>query len=1236
MTRILPVVALLVIASTFSQFSGHSGTVLSTITSSAQQGSATSGTPERVKPTGNVKVNTRNNADCKELTPCIPRPELGPWNSSCEFAAGQGIRGKSPEAIIDLGAPLDDQLKSAAASARALDPFRKQTKPGPTDASDRWCLSPSQVGRVHTVIVTLPDPVRSHLALDFDRRVDAIQSAALKANYVLDHFWLPWTGIRTEPSQNPDLKPAERVLQRVRLSEPGLEIFRSERPNPGNRSDLILVFLVGETPTSGIDLGQLQKAVQYGSELKAAMGVTDDGSVKLLGPSFSGSIPALIDFVTPKSPELNHPRFDIVTSSATDHALLSSLAKAVPSARSVVHDDAVALKAIAEYAKNTLGIPDTEIAVISESETAYGQGVNSSKNAAGFGRTFHFPREIYRLRTVYPDAQPISPSQHPEAAPNPGLDFNLKMSPGGDDSVPSFSREELPLSQEAELLNVAESIHRNKIKLAGVLATDVFDTLFVLRFLHEFCPDTRLFVLDSDVLFVRAATSYSLEGTLAVTNYRLSTTEFPSRNAEITYNAFLALIGRTDELSDEYELHAGTHEGNASEPPLWLAVLSTDGLQPVHVFPEVRGALRAASDGNSPVSNALPLVSRSSPKTAPEWHESTIAAASTGPETRNSPDVHFPSGPNLGIGYLLFAITAAQIACAFAGLKPTAKFLNWLIEFFHVPPHADAQKACFIAISFFILAVLNIFVFFPIWRIANLAESGTNNAPYTLLAEFGAVAVFGSLCMSVSFFVRHQVVWTKSEKLLGGVSFAALICYAVVWIALSWFRSDSGFILQRSLDLSNGVSPLTPNLLALTVLYLWSLTHIRRIHLWEARRPSISFTSLDREYKSAFSILEADLSRDFRLVAPVLSLRVVVLALLLALIVASAKPGEHLAGFESAAFHVWSIHINIFDSLYLAYICLCAALLAWALARFILGWSALLNILRRLERQPIRHAFDRLPKKFYSWTPLWHAGGARRTFALHTRALECFEKLWSYRNAPGFPVAAKTEIESNLHTLRDATAALLNAEAEGKLDTCSENTKCRDSFLTAADNITRDLLIPHWQATGDCESIEQHDKDQAEKPDKGVRHVFQEKHPPINPSEFIVVAEEFVALRFVGFMRYVGVQLRNMLSFVIAGFILCVASIRSYPFLAHRTIGWGLSVVFVVLGTPVVIAFAQMDKDAILSRLSDTDPGKLDRAFYVRLIAYGGLPFLTVLASQFPAIGRFLFSWVQPAIEALH
>jgi hypothetical protein len=37
----------------------------------------------------------------------------------------------------------------------------------------------------------------------------------------------------------------------------------------------------------------------------------------------------------------------------------------------------------------------------------------------------------------------------------------------------------------------------------------------------------------------------------------------------------------------------------------------------------------------------------------------------------------------------------------------------------------------------------------------------------------------------------------------------------------------------------------------------------------------------------------------------------------------------------------------------------------------------------------------------------------------------------------------------------------------------------------------------------------------------------------------------------------------------------------------------------------------------------------------MNLISYGALPVLTVLAAQFPAIGSFLFSWVQPLLQAL-
>jgi len=35
------------------------------------------------------------------------------------------------------------------------------------------------------------------------------------------------------------------------------------------------------------------------------------------------------------------------------------------------------------------------------------------------------------------------------------------------------------------------------------------------------------------------------------------------------------------------------------------------------------------------------------------------------------------------------------------------------------------------------------------------------------------------------------------------------------------------------------------------------------------------------------------------------------------------------------------------------------------------------------------------------------------------------------------------------------------------------------------------------------------------------------------------------------------------------------------------------------------------------------------------MAAFGLAPALTVLSTQFPSVGRFLFSWLQPTLEAL-
>jgi hypothetical protein len=53
--------------------------------------------------------------------------------------------------------------------------------------------------------------------------------------------------------------------------------------------------------------------------------------------------------------------------------------------------------------------------------------------------------------------------------------------------------------------------------------------------------------------------------------------------------------------------------------------------------------------------------------------------------------------------------------------------------------------------------------------------------------------------------------------------------------------------------------------------------------------------------------------------------------------------------------------------------------------------------------------------------------------------------------------------------------------------------------------------------------------------------------------------------------------------------------------------------------------------------LKHTTPGKTNY-FEVawRLLSVGAIPLIAILASQFPIIERFVFSWIKPTLESLH
>lgn len=151
-----------------------------------------------------------------------------------------------------------------------------------------------------------------------------------------------------------------------------------------------------------------------------------------------------------------------------------------------------------------------------------------------------------------------------------------------------------------------------------------------------------------------------------------------------------------------------------------------------------------------------------------------------------------------------------------------------------------------------------------------------------------------------------------------------------------------------------------------------------------------------------------------------------------------------------------------------------------------------------------------------------------------------------------------------------------------------------------------------------------------------TKEALHASRPEYTEQEPATICGELVAFRFLAFINFVLWHVDNLVTYVSVGFLLLVIALNSYAFRSRTVIDWMLTLLFLVLTAGIIVVFAQADRDAILSRITGTEEGKLDRHFFTHLVSYGGIPALVLLATHFPTIGRFFFSWVKPAIEAIH
>ena len=1081
-----------------------------------------------------------------------PAPE-GPWLATRHFFAAQS----------DPAAPRIDFTGVEQIVACSTNPA--------CSASLRGFFGLAPANHPEFLLATVPDPLHTRLSLFTDSSLDAIQKAANEAGWFFATQWMPWSDTVDPDEKDPTKRSEEREYIRNREKQPGVLVFRRKIADPR----VLIVFIVGETPTAGVNPEQFQVARAY---MRA---IANPAIVRIQGPTFSGALYSMHKLLEQDQPTLPPDGSYLVRGVASDYLEDWELGRAWGFRGTNSPDDF-------PQVLEALNIPRNEAAMLVEDETDYGASVATS----GI-RVYRFPREISHLRNAYRDVAQSS-KQKDTGAPLPELEFSLKDSETGEDSIPTFSAAKSPLAQSAVVSEITGAIRRDQLRIVEITATNVLDRLFLAQILKRECPDTRLVIPFPDLLFIEQAQSSALAGTLAIANYPLfvragewtgrpaAPLSFPDANSQAVYNATSLLLeqGRPDSVRSRH-LFAYSRPGvtpPTSHPPMWLMMIDRQGFSPVRLLPVERNIFEDVPNADM---LRLTLPSRSA-----AW---TIFAALVG---------------------LLAVLIYGWMIVLRLNRAPT---LGASLELRGLPPAADRWRLFYISAAALAITAVQWVLSSPFWINGDFRpRTGILIGCGVLLGlGVGICGLLGLLSAPIQTGGRFGLrVASASGILLAFGSFVVLWarCYRGV------NQNEGFFFLYRVAELRLGSSPAWPVLAALTILIAFFLFQVNRLYLAAREAPEIMIDGFETALQPR--IQEACERFNGSVEAPLgLSRRGQLLPVLFAVI----------------AFCVifWATRIDIqlstidgrsYDALSITLILLAGVCLVVGACQVLNLWQALQQLLNCLDTLPFGVSFTRADYSS-SDRPLWVRRLNLQSIDVHAAALKVLHDMVIL--APNWFIGRRM-----LSRYIAAVARMAETRPGPTRAQVWEIQRLIRRISTFTSRRVFQGAWEYWQVNRYYQLAEPQPSDPAS-PGKTDASPAGAELPVL-----CLLAHRFIAFHYSSYLTYGVRQIRNLLLFLPVGFVLLVFAMNSYSHQSPQFIGRMLLLIAVPLGVVVWVCLSGMERDPILSRVAGTKPGEVGIATYLKFLGYGALPILGLLASQFPAISNFLYSWVAPTLQA--
>jgi len=1109
--------------------------------------------------------------------------------------------------------------------------------------------------QIDVILVTIPDPEESHFAYVYDRQVEAIKRAADQNNFLLDRYWTPWETaakrLAASTQKESDLERGEE--ERRKKEEPGLLLFRK-----GYEPKLLAVFLIGETPTAGINKEAFWRALEYRSRLlRAQSSITweHDGGIPgtmeppltIVSPTFSGSLPSLRLALVGHRDKIRVGEINIINGSAQNPLIEEELEKLSNGQFKVNYYTTKISQDVQGACFKTfyegLRIPRERVAVIREDSSFGRAGTDAPPRESKYvlpENTFPVSMHVSRIRAAYEQDPTLRLRQRPSGQSVPRQTLELKIEEPGDprDSPESFSMMTSE-SEELVLANLLTHISHKNYKLLGIIMTDTRDILFLGRLIERYCPNVRIFTFVSDVAYSHPDYLSLFYGMLAIADYplfgleELSTRQgdripahyFANASAEgVYYAATMAIGGQSVRKCLSQSVRAP-----------WIGIQSAEGIWPVSVPSLPSGA--------------------TIPPQVPSWTK-----------VKETVEKSLVIRPPLSfwiafLGFLGFGTVHGVSLWNWRRQQnplerwPFWRRFRWSME---VAPDVRAEEIIY-GLSSTGSLVVALFFFGSIFKSLN-EHPGNNGAvvPIAWIASWFGAFVLGLLSLPPRDKIDIRIARLKLHLAAGiGLVIAFSVCF--VWIASVVLWRSEGLLLYRIISLSNGVTPVVPLLILMIGLYIWSVGQLARISDYEERYISdpLGIPNESGEgphlYLRDFDAFRKEIGRGMgRFVFSARWFQVTAaMGLVSALYLSSKYLSRQLA---------LSIEGPGFDLLFLGSAIVSAWLGTWGFARMIYLWKQIQRLLRQLDLLPMRDAFSEIGKCL-CWKSIWLLETQHQTLSVRTAAIDCLRLLASPQGKQSLTVRRLDEIQVGIRrehkSLEEFWKMLMGGSEEiNRLLRSSSRVsrKIEDELSKAAEILLTQVLFECWNSGGVRNPLMIERLEAIEAPYKAMAQAAQatsstsveaaehgrqaaSKSSPVACLHWLKLSEQFVALRFAAYIRPILLQIRNLVTTLTAGFLLLLVVITSYPFQPHRlllTIQWGILLITVA---GVMGVLVQMQRDPILSRLTGTQAGKVDwnREFFGEIFKYGIVPIAGLLAAEFPQLGSSLFSWVEPLLRGI-